>query len=611
MTTNNNSLVVICDDLTQLKGNIAQLQGTLKGIFEKAPTRDEYQDLLKLAENRDYNQNQALIDRLKSFIDIPHILIAIRMRELYETGHLPLLSLFYHVDFKKATTQDKVVGDLLDYNPTFSDDLKISVQRMNNTVKSSSKQMNINAYPPSLPPIDSERLLLRVRTDRSFRQLSDFLEVSPADYNKTHNARLGLKGRSTLEYLLLQILDEKYPNLYEEDIIVLKQSLMSDMILVSFAYGYKLVPILRYNISVNADIEEKITCISNIFLAYIGALELNSYTLSDIKKWISKLYDPYITNAYVKHSPVVSFPIVELSGLFHSITNLKMLPKETINFEIIQTSSEPFTAQVLINDEKFGYGTSNISFEDAKIRAAQSILEDRETVHHLFEILTQNYVRNNNYTQGQQAQQQQMISAVPYNGPKQVINQQQLTPYHQSPPFSPPAPQPYQQFPGQQFRNSASFQNNQPIPPPNFSSQSAGSFIPSVATPQPFYGQCPPVSMPAGTTVPVPVPQNNGDKPVPYIRNPEGIYELSHYFKDVDLQAKADLHALLGKVHLTAVYKEDYFENESKTKIYVNEVYVLDRLLGRGFDTKKKISAQKAAMCALQEKEKLQQIINF
>ena len=103
------------------------------------------------------------------------------------------------------------MGYLLDYTSPRdigSNLAKVLKQRVN-----SGKQANIESFPPVLPPISNESLLNKILTDKSFRQPADFLELNDAnDFNRSHNAKLGLRGKRLLEFALIEILDEKLPD---------------------------------------------------------------------------------------------------------------------------------------------------------------------------------------------------------------------------------------------------------------------------------------------------------------------------------------------------------------------------------------------------------------
>ena len=149
-------------------------------------------------------------------------------------------------------------------------------------------------------------------TDRSYRQPLDFIELASNDYNKSHNGRLVLRGRAIMQLCLVEVLEESYPRLLDEDIQFISHKLMAPIILTKFAFGYNLVDHLKYNVSVDADYEEKLQIIGNIFLAYMGGLKTEGYDLSDLKLFVKRLYEPVIADYMNKNDVLSKVALVEL-----------------------------------------------------------------------------------------------------------------------------------------------------------------------------------------------------------------------------------------------------------------------------------------------------------
>ena len=59
-----------------------------------------------------------------------------------------------------------------------------------------------------------------------------------------------------MQLCLVEVLEESYPRLLDEDIQFISHKLMAPIILTKFAFGYNLVDHLKYNVSVDADYEE-------------------------------------------------------------------------------------------------------------------------------------------------------------------------------------------------------------------------------------------------------------------------------------------------------------------------------------------------------------------
>ncbi|CAH2351006.1 hypothetical protein CLIB1423_02S10132 [[Candida] railenensis] len=385
----NKDLLTWCDDLHNLKGSVSQFQSSLNTILTKAPTSIDFQ-LLDKEINSNINspihqQQSPIIEKTKSLLSTPQAKVGVKLKELYSNDLLPFLALLNKVNFKSPKS-DKWVAYLNDYVPPKGigkESLKfIKKDGKDKTTGSKTVKSATSVYPPSLLPIEDSKLLSLVLTDKSFRQPSDFIESSSLDdFSNKHNAKLATKGRKVLEHALLEILDEKFPNIQENDLALLQFKLINPTILTKFSFGYDLVNYLKYSISVDGvSIKDKMNIIGNVFLAYIGALTSKSkaspefsYTFEDIKIWISKLYNPVIEEIYetIKSNGLFSKP---LEGLAKS--ELDYLFGSKINYKVIEIDSI-FVVEVRIGDQLVGTGTSSKSAEDGKIKAAQETFNNK------------------------------------------------------------------------------------------------------------------------------------------------------------------------------------------------------------------------------------------
>ncbi|ABN64509.2 predicted protein, partial [Scheffersomyces stipitis CBS 6054] len=284
----NRSLLEWADDLVTIKGSVSQLQAAVNQITAKAPTPQELAGLLtSLNESHDPN-DKPIIDKLNGFFASPHIKVGVRLRQLYDSKQLPLLSALCKINFKSAKA-DKYSSYFLEFDPSNSPE---TVSDDDDASTSKEKKVDVSSYPPMIPPISNDALLLRVMTDKSYHQPSDILESETRthDINRTHNEKLSILGRSLLELLLYQILDERFPNMYGEEMFVFRHKLLSPGILTKLAFGYNLVDPYKYNLSSEIDSNRKMEIFGKIFLSYVAGLSMDGYTQSEIKLWIRKLY---------------------------------------------------------------------------------------------------------------------------------------------------------------------------------------------------------------------------------------------------------------------------------------------------------------------------------
>lgn len=370
-------LLTWCDDLHQVKGSISQLQATLNQILTKAPSLEEFKELSLYLDGVKHGDTKVIADKTRNFLISSQLKVAVRMKFLFDQGLLPFLLALSHINFKSVKS-DKYVGYLLDYTPP-----KDAANGLPNAIKLKISKKTVDAespYPPSLPPISNSGLLDRVLTDKSFRKPSDFLELfSASDFSRSHNAKLSIRGRSLLEFILTDIVDYRFPNMHEDDLNYIIRKLASPTILTKLAFGYNLVGHCKHHLSNQVTLEVKLTLFSNIFLAYLGSLIFDGYSIDEIQRWISKLFDPIIqafqeSNKQLK--PVDHMAWSEFNFLFRQMNDIYSLPSllNSMKVEEETVSIDPYVVELKVNDQKLATGTSSISVDDAKCKAAAEIL---------------------------------------------------------------------------------------------------------------------------------------------------------------------------------------------------------------------------------------------
>ncbi|CCG24800.1 hypothetical protein CORT_0G01120 [Candida orthopsilosis Co 90-125] len=605
MAAEHKSLLTVVEDLTRVRSDISQLQATFKKVMETTPNWEQYMYLLNLINSKGQNSGETLvaIKKLKSVIFLPQTKVAVRLKQLYESGKLPVLTALTEINFKaNAQEEAKQKQDILAFININPDDKSRAITNEEYTNPADWKSIEYYSYPPTLPLIIDQLLLLRVSTDKSYRQLVDYVESTSERYTNTHNAKLIIQGRAFLKYLLLKILDDEFPNLYEQDLNLILNRLMSSELLAKFAFAYNLVDPVKYNLSDDTNDGSTLEICGGIFAAYIAGLQVEHYKLDQIKIWVNRLYKPLVKDIFATSNPVAKVAIVEFQSLVKSITYFNQISYDNIQFDAVELKTDPFVAQIEVEGEVLGTGISSTSFEEARDRAAIDIMENKDNIIRLFTIVKHSYLRNRtSYVHGTLSprviepgmdsgpnrtpvaysyEQSQMIppkthsphmvhplpGQIPRDDPYPAASQQ-MTRYGQSPPPPPSQQQQYQQ-------QQQSYQNQSRQQPP---------YLPRSLPPKAY--QQPQVPKPNFSSQ-----HDYGyTEPIPHI-------PLSH--KDIDKQAKTTLHAILKARH-SIDYEVSQCETEHKTIEFYTKCYVDGYVLGAGVDTNKKNSSQKAAMAAL------------
>ncbi|KAI5967573.1 hypothetical protein CANMA_003007 [Candida margitis] len=610
MAAGQKSLLTVVEDLTRVRSDVFQLQATFKKIMDTTPSWERYIYLLNLASTSGQNSGETLvaIERLKTVIFLPQTKVAVRLKQLYESGKLPLLTALSKINFKASVQEEaKQKLDILAFINTIPDQKPKAATHREITNVSDWKAIEYYSYPPTLPVIIDKMSLLRVSTDKSYRRLVDYVESTSSKHTNTHNAKLAIQGRAILKFLLLETLDDKFPNLFEEDLNLILGRLMSSKLLAKFAFVYDLVDPVKYNLSDDNAEESKLEICCDIFAAYIAGLHAESYELDEIKSWLNRLYEPLVMDVFATTSnPVSKVAVVEFQSLVKSVTSLNRLPYDNIQYETIKLKEDPFVAQIVVEGEVLGTGVSSASFDEARDRAAIDIMENKENGIRLFTIVKHSYLKNRDgcspTNDRQKSLSQQMTGPEMNLSPSRALDSygcdqsQSVTPTIHSPRIVHP-------LPGQFTRENDQY--------------------PEASQQMTRYGQSPPQqeTYPYQPIVQTPYvsrfsPPNTYSQPQVHRNNFQTQYDYGYIepvphiplsYKDIDKQAKTTLHSMLKARHSND-YEVTQRDTEFKTIEFHTQCLVDGHVLGTGVDTSKKNSAQKAAMAALSNKSALRNL---
>lgn len=595
------ALLSLSDDLHQVKGNISQIQATLNNVLSKAPTSTKFDELKLQFDDQNNSDNKVLYDRVSSLVKSSQLKVAVKLKSLFDTNKVPLLSSLSKLNFKTLTDDDEHLVNFLNYSGT------------------NSKFSYSGEYPPPLPVIQNKALLLRTFTDKSFRQPSDFLDSvaqGTCFNNLAHNEKLSIKGYAFLQVALLELLDDRFPGLYPEELEVLQQKILSPEILAKLAFGYGMVDAFKYNLSKTLSYDEKLEVFSKLFSSYVSAIR-TTYSFEYAKLFVSAVFQPIITS--IKEN----YPLNGLAKLQVEFL-IKQLEGVSLVYESIQ--DEPHVVHLKINGEILTTGTSSSSQEEASERAAQQLVENVTLLQKVMHLTEEKYDAENstaerlndkehgNGTTNEGSQQANNVdqsssneaSKSPTNTPKSdsiypSSNSARATTsspsntqvFPQAPPTKNSAPQP-QPFPTSRIPQLPSNPNaragDYPLPYTNIAKPV--SSLPKVPvsggqTPQ-LYG---PISynvvpgMPGGPTQVPPTP----------VVDASGVPIIGQSYKvGMESNAKNTLYALLGQHHLVPVYKTSKAGLDYHATVTVN-----DTIIGVGYDSNKRFASQKAAMSAL------------
>lgn len=387
-------LLARCDDFHQVRGNISQFQATLNQILSRTPTVAEYKHLMKTYGSDDSLDSWApnILEKLRMLLHSPQMKVAVRLRSLYDKGYLPFLLGMSKINFK-SNKCDRYVGYLLDYTPTkslFSDIYKEQKDKLNEGTQ------DIEMYPPSLPPILDPLLLKLVLTDKSLRLPKDMLENFELLHTHLHNRKLALSGGALLNYVLIEIIEGIMPNAHEDDVVYLKSRLTSTHVLAKLAYTYNLPEAIEHNVSTEMPVEDKLVIFKNVFLAYVGALVQDKYSVTEIRTWVQSLVKPFLSrleaqkNSGLKNQYEVAY--AELQFLLARVNSYVQEPTKKIHwdFQVMEEIEDAYAFRLIVGGLALAVGTGS-DFLTAKRRAVYFSLKDKNFRSALLDLITKDY----------------------------------------------------------------------------------------------------------------------------------------------------------------------------------------------------------------------------
>lgn len=341
-------LLNLTDDLNQVKQCISQLQASISKILQATPNEDEMEKLTSYINN----SNEPLIEKLKFLLSSPHIKLAAKFKQLMEKEKLPFLKMFTAINLK-LMIPDESINYLLDFDPK------------NETIDKIIDDENTGL--PQLLKIKDDVLIQKIFIDKSFIDPVLYME-NVEDINDINNTKLILKGKYLLHYLLIDIINEVYPNLYYQDIEVLIEKMVNIQLLFKFSLLYNLTNNLKYNVSKQSSDEAKIQLIGNLFLSYLGGLSLE-YSSMTLKLWIKKIYYRVFKDFFPPNN-VENLVDDSLDNLIGKIYfNEFNFIFEGLNFEIVDR--DPYVV-------KLGDVTgSNSTEKGAKINCIKELLNNK------------------------------------------------------------------------------------------------------------------------------------------------------------------------------------------------------------------------------------------
>ncbi|RCK63492.1 hypothetical protein Cantr_09987 [Candida viswanathii] len=346
-----------------------------RSIFSMTPTAKEWDQLL-LAGNDKKNKDRT---RIREITNSPYGIIVVRLRELCGGGKLPLLEMLSQLTLKASNDYD-AADFLMSYNPEIDEtEVNSAVGLAFRRKKSNFLKQDAYSYPPILPKIQSKALIIPICTDKSYRRVEDLMAPEA----------------TTGFYLSRAILKESGFGLPDLEVEAISHKLLSNTILTKFAFGYNLVDCAKYDLSADANFEEKLDILGNLFLAYIGGLGQESYSMDLLKKFVKQLYGPVINDYLEKFDPLATVGLLELDLVLKSRTNLKYAPHKNFVYGVREIKKDPHVAQILVDGIELATGVSFKSFNDAKCGAANSVFHrSGDGVHRILQLLAANGEEN-------------------------------------------------------------------------------------------------------------------------------------------------------------------------------------------------------------------------
>lgn len=636
MSKEHELLLNVVEDLSGIKSIVPQLQATFNILMTKTPTQERYQYLSNIMSSDVSGEAASTVEKVQALIQTPQTKVSVRLKELHDMGKLPLLTALSKIGFKLTLPeQERELGAFLDIVPTEEEN---SGKKALFDPDAPKLSVDYFSYPPTLPFISDQLLLIRVSTDKSYRQPSDFIELTSEKFTNSHNAKLALRGQAQMELMLFDLLNEKFPNLFEKDLLMIRDRFMSSEILAKFAFGYNLVDVMKYNLSVDVNDEAKMEACANIFLAYIAGLQVDGYDFEDIKSWLKALYQPLLSDSFASTTPVAKVALIEFESLLKLITNVNRYPQSIVDYEFLEVQTDPYVVQLIVGQhrEVFGVGMSNTSYDDAKDRAVMDVMEDQTKIVRIFTIIKHQYIKSGsggendsrstlgelpmddivfpNSNRG--SAQVNYIAAAPHSSRLPSVSSSQLAALYISGGTIDSVSNLMVNEMSSRDQSQAMTRYSQQSPPPQASySQKQQQQQQRMYEQSQGYGQGYGQSRAFGRVSPQCTYTPLSERHNPY-QSSGGYPSLSHghpdyevpllhetiplSHRDIDMHARSDLYAMLGPLQLKPEYKLTHDGSQYFSLCTCNGID-----LGAGIDTSKQKAAQKSAMAALSNRSGL------
>lgn len=376
----NEVLATLYEDLQLSKLAISQIQATFAQIGQRALTPETYNGLVQLTLGNAQVDPElaALFDRTKLLLNLSQVKVAVRLRELMEQHQLPVIDALQKINFK-ALRSGKEVSQFLDWQPLAANAVKPK------TITDDAGE----SWPPFLPLISLDVLLLRALTDKLWRLPLDYIELLELnDFFRAHNGKLAVKGALVLRLALDEVIDDAYPTIGAEELSYLVNQASADTALAKFALGYSLLDGYRYCLSDQLSEEDKVALVARLFLAYIGALVADGYTVETITKWIAKLYKPLLKN--FGEFSLLLMAENELNMFISLIPDNQLAFKETFDDDL-----GVHTCEVVYGDgEVLGLATDSESAANARQKAAFAVISDATQMTKIAREMINRHVQN-------------------------------------------------------------------------------------------------------------------------------------------------------------------------------------------------------------------------
>lgn len=185
------------------------------------------------------------------------------------------------------------------------------------------------------------------------------------------NERLEFLGDSVLSLIVCDYLYRTYPTLPEGRLTLLRKNVVCQRALAEYATKLELGSFLRLGKGEEKDGREKPKLLEDAFEALLGALYLDSGSLSLVAEFVL----PFVRDELLKlQSDLV--PVEDYKTLLQQY--VQQTPGEELKYETVgevgPDNAKTFTVRVLINSNQFGTGVGG-SKKEAEQRAAREALQ--------------------------------------------------------------------------------------------------------------------------------------------------------------------------------------------------------------------------------------------